>query len=116
MVVVWNIVRIGIVSLTVVGVAEISKRYPRYGALLLSLPLVSILAFLFIWFQHRDAVAISRMARETLVLAPLGLPFFVPLAFASRLGIDFWTAFVLGIILASLTIGAWLALAPSPEL
>ena len=114
MVVLWNVVRIAIVAVTVVGVAEISKRHPRYGALLLSLPLVSILAFVFSWFQHRDAVAISRMARETLVLVPLGLPFFVPLAFANRLGIDFWTAFIAGIVLASLSIAAWLVLAPTP--
>jgi hypothetical protein len=41
---VWNIVRVTVVALTVVAVAELSKRYPRWGALLLSLPIVSILA------------------------------------------------------------------------
>ena len=109
----WNIVRVTIVAVTVVAVAELSKRYPRYGALLLSLPLVSILAFLLSWFQHRDLPAISRLARETLVLVPLGLPFFVPFAFAARLGLDFWAAFGAGVVLATLTIGAWMWLAPS---
>ena len=109
----WNIARVGIAAVTIVGVAELSKRFPRYGALLLSLPIVSILAFVASWFQHHDLPAISRLARETLVLVPLGLPFFVPLAFAQRIGLDFWGSFAAGIVLASLTIGAWLLLAPA---
>ncbi len=110
---VWNIVRVAVVAVTIVAVAELSKRYPRYGALLLSLPIVSILAFLLSWFQHRDLHAVSRLARETLVLVPLGLPFFVPFAFAPRLGFDFWSSFGAGILLASLTIGAWMWLSPA---
>lgn len=108
----WNIVRVVVVAITVVMVAELSKRYPRYGALLLSLPIVSILAFLLSWFQHRDLPAVTRLARETLVLVPLGLPFFVPFAFAARLGLDFWSSLAAGVALASLTIGAWMWLAP----
>lgn len=105
---VWNIIRVGIAAITIVAVAELSKRYPRYGALLLSLPIVSILAFLLSWFQHRDLAAVSRLARETLVLVPLGLPFFVPLAFAERLGLTFTAAVSLGLILAVASIGSYL--------
>lgn len=110
---VWNIVRVTVVALTVVAVAELSKRYPRWGALLLSLPIVSILAFVLSWFQHRDLPAVSRMARETLILVPLGLPLFIPLALAPRWGWDFWPSFGAGIVLASLTIGAWLWFVPA---
>ena len=109
----WNIVRIVVVAAIVVAVAELSKRYPRVGALLLSLPIVSLLAMLVAWFQHHDLPAISRLSRETLVLVPLGLPFFVPLAFAQRLGLDFWSSLFAGLLLASLTIGSWLLLAPA---
>ncbi len=109
----WNIARIAIVAAIVVAVAELSKRYPRAGALLLSLPIISILAILFSWFQHRDLPALSKLARETLVLVPLGLPFFLPLALAPRLGMDFWTSFVAGIVLASITIGLWLMFGPT---
>jgi hypothetical protein len=108
-----NLLRVAIAASVVVAVAEVSRRYPRAGALLLSLPLVSVLAFLFAWFQHRDLPAISKLARETLVLVPLGLPFFVPLAFADRLGLTFWPAVAAGLVLASLTIVAWLLLAPA---
>ena len=111
--IVWNIVRVIIVAVIVVIVAALSKRYPRYGALLLSLPIVSILAFLLSWIQHRDLPAVSKLARETLVLVPLSLPFFIPLALATRWGLDFWSCFVGGIVLASLTVGAWMWFAPA---
>lgn len=103
----WNFIRVGIAAITIVAVAELSKRYPRYGALLLSLPIVSILAFLLSWFQHRDLASVSRLARETLVLVPLGLPFFVPLAFAERVGLSFTVAVLLGICLALVSIGTY---------
>ncbi len=108
-----NVLRVVVVAIIVVTVAEISKRFPRLGAVLLSLPIMSILAFQFSWFQHRDLPALSRMARDTLVLVPLGLPFFAPFALAQRLGWNFWACLAAGILLATLTIGAWLLLYPS---
>ena len=90
----------------------LSDRSPRLGAFLLTLPLVSILAFVSSWQQRHDLGRISQVARETLVLVPLGLPFFVPLAFAGRLGLGFWSAFGLGLVLASGTVGLWLWLGP----
>jgi hypothetical protein len=76
----WSAVRVLLVATIVVAVGDISRRYPRAGALLLSLPIVSIVAFLVSWFQHHDLKSVSQLARETLILVPLGLPFFVPLA------------------------------------
>ena len=108
----WTFVKATISAAVIVAVAEMSRRFPRLGALLLTLPLVSILAFVMSWTQHRDLPAISRLAKETLVLVPLGLPFFVPLAFAERLGLGFWSASLLGVALASVTIGLWFAFGP----
>jgi hypothetical protein len=105
------VLRLLIAAATIVAVSELSKRHPRYGALLLSLPLTSLLAFAFSWRQHHDLTAISQLARETLVLVPLSLPFFIPLAMASHYGWNFYAAFAAGVLLASATIGAWLAYA-----
>lgn len=111
--VLWNIVRVGIAAVTIVAVAELSKRFPRYGALLLSLPIVSLLAFMMSWHQYHDLPAISKLAKETTVLVLLGLPLFLPIMFSSQLGLGFWASLVLGIVLATLTIGAWLLLTPT---
>ena len=84
-----------------VAVTVVSNRSPKLGAFLLTLPLVSLLAFVSAWYGRGDLPGVSRPARETLVLVPLGLPFFVPLAFAQRLGFGFWPAFLAGLALAS---------------
>jgi hypothetical protein len=109
----WMLIARGVIAgAVIVGVTVLANRSPRMGAFLLTLPLVSVLAFLTTWQQRHDLHSISRVARETLVLVPLGLPFFVPLAFAERLGLGFWSAFALGLLLATITVGLWLWLGP----
>lgn len=106
------LLRIVIPAVVIALVAEISRRSPRTGGLLLTLPIVSILAFTAAWIKDHDLPAISKLARETLILVPLGLPFFLPLAFADRLTLGFWQALVAGLLLASATIGIWLVYGP----
>ncbi len=101
-----------IAGAVVIGVTELSKRSPRMGALLLTLPLVSILALVMSWTKHRDLQAVAQLTREALVLVPLGLPFFLPPAFSARLGLSFWPAFALGVALATMTISLWFRLGP----
>ena len=109
----WQLVVRGVIAgAVVVTASELAKRSPRIGAVVLTLPLVSIVAFTVAWYRDRDLASVSRLARETLVLVPLGLPFFLPLAFAHRLGLQFWTAFALGFILATTTISLWIWLGP----
>ncbi len=59
------------------------------------------------WNKNHEMSTITELARETLVLVPLGLPFFVPFAVADRTGLTFWPSFAIGLLLASLSIGAW---------
>jgi hypothetical protein len=101
-----------IAGLVVAGVSELADRFPRLGALLLTLPIVSIVAFIAVWNKEQDLTTVSRLARETLVLVSLGLPLFVPIAFSERLGLGFWTALVAGIVIATVTIGLWFWLGP----
>jgi len=72
-------------------------------------------AFIAVWNKEQDMTTVSRLARETLVLVPLGLPFFIPMAFSERLGLSFWSAFVAGVVLASATIGCWFWLGSSSQ-
>lgn len=99
-----------IAGLVVAGVTELSNRHPRLGALLLTFPIVSIVAFIMTWTRCGDMQPITSLARETLILVPLGLPFFIPFALADRTGLSFWASFGLGLILAGTTIGSWFSL------
>ena len=109
----WQLILRGVVAgAVVVAVTELSHRSPKLGAFVLTLPVVSIIAFITAWHARHDLANVSSLARETLVLVPLGLPFFVPLAFAPKWGIGFWPAFILGLAAAAVTVGAWLWLGP----
>ena len=107
------LIRTVVAGLVIGVVSEIAHRSPRIGAVLLTLPLVSVLAFLVTWLRDHDLKNLQQLSRETLVLVPLGLPFFVPLAFAERIGLGFWTALGVGLVLAVVTIGSWLRWGPS---
>ncbi|MBX9678388.1 MAG: hypothetical protein K2X38_06465 [Gemmataceae bacterium] len=100
-------------AITIGVVSEIAHRSPRMGAVLLTLPVVSVIALLMTWLREQDLKTVSELSRETLILVPLGLPFFVPLAFAEKLGLNFWWAMASGLGLAVLTIGGWLVFGPS---
>lgn len=106
------LLRAVVAAIVVAAVSELADRFPRLGALLLTLPVVSIVAFVAVWQKEQQITVVSRLARETLVLVPLGLPFFVPLALSERLGLGFWSAFVTGVVLASVTIGLWFWIGP----
>ena len=98
-------------GLIIVAVAEIARRSQRLGALILTLPIVIPAVFLVMYMRDRQLLPISRMSRETLILIPLGLPFFVPLAFAHKLNLSFWPAFGAGLGLVVVTVGLYLWLA-----
>lgn len=110
---IWTFVKAPISAAVIVAVAEVSGRFPRLGALLLTLPFISILAFIMLWTKEGEMTAITRLARETLVLVPLGLPFFIPFAVSNRTGLSFWPSFAIGVLLASITISLWFRFGPS---
>ena len=55
-----------------------------------------------------DLAPIARMARQMLILVPLSLTFFVPVAFAERLHLTFWPAFALGLGVVTASVGSYL--------
>ena len=106
------LLRVVIPLIIILAVSAASLPSPRLGALLLTLPLTSILAFGAAWFRDHDLKSLSQMARETLVLVPLGLVFFVPVAFAERFGLGVWGAMGAGAVLAAASMGLWLLIDP----
>jgi hypothetical protein len=96
----------------IVAVAEIAKKHQLLASLILTLPIVIPAVFLVMYLRDGDLSPISRMSRQTLLLIPLGLPFFVPLALADKLHLPFWTAFLAGLVLVTLTITLYLCFGP----
>lgn len=93
----------------VVAVSEVARRFPRVADVILAVPLVVFAVYAVMYLRTpKPAPPISRMARQMLILVPLSLPFFVPLAFADRLQLTFWPAFAIGLALVTVSVTAYL--------
>ena len=69
------------------------------GALILSLPLISILAFIWLWRDTGDTARIAALAQSTFWFVLPTLPMFVVLPALLRGGMGFWPALGLSCLL-----------------
>lgn len=78
----------------VMAVSEIARRSPAFGALVVSLPLVSLLAILWLWRDTGDTARIANHAQATFWYVIPSLPMFLALPALLRHGVGFWWAMV----------------------
>ena len=86
-------------------VSEVAKRSPALGALIVALPLVSIISILWLWGETGDRNRIADHAEATFWFVLPSLPMFLVLPMMLRGGMNFWLSLVLA---ASLTIALYL--------
>jgi len=74
---IYYIVKLGVSAALIVVISEIAKRTGYIGGLLASLPLVSLLAIGWMWFETHDAVKIATFSRSVFWFVLPSLLFFV---------------------------------------
>ena len=80
-----------IVAAMVIGFASwLSDKKPVLAGFLVALPLVSILAILFSYLEHRDAESSITFAKSIMLGVPASYFFFMPFFFAERMQLGFW--------------------------
>lgn len=97
-----------IAGVVVVAVTAIAQWSSRLAALILFVPIVVPLVFVAMYLKNPALEPVSGLARQSLMLIPLSLPLFVPMAFAERWGLSFWSALAMGLALLAATIGGYL--------
>jgi hypothetical protein len=83
----------------IAAIAEIGRRLPTAGALIASLPLVSILGMIFLWHARPDAENMAVHAQSTFLFVLPSLPMFLLIPALLRQGVGFWTALAAGCVL-----------------
>ena len=91
----------------VAAVSEIAKRSPGVGALVASLPLVSVLGMMWLWSDRPDAENMARHAGATFWYVLPSLPMFLLIPALLRHGVPFWAALAAGCVL---TVALYLAM------
>lgn len=93
-------------------VSTLAKRYPAVGALVASLPLVSVLGMMWLWRERPDAANMAAHAEATFWYVLPSLPMFLVIPALLRHGIAFWPALGLGCALTVLLYLAMTTLGP----
>jgi hypothetical protein len=90
------LVKAGLSGVIVAAVSEIARRSPTYGGLLAALPLVSVLAWIWLWRDTGDVARIAAQAEATFWFVLPTLPMFLLIPALLRRGAPFWGALGLG--------------------
>ena len=88
----------------VVAASEVAKRNSLLGALLISLPLASIMTLVWLYHDTGDAERIAVFSNEVLWLVLPSLVLFIALPLLLARGMDFWPALWISM---SLTAGCY---------
>jgi hypothetical protein len=98
------LIKAALSGVIVLAASEVARRSPTYGALLVSLPLVSILAMIWLWHDTGDSGRIAALSEGTFWLVLPTLPMFLVLPMLLRQGVDFWLALAAA---CALTVGLY---------
>ncbi len=100
-------IKIAVSALVLVAVSEIAKRNTYLAALLASLPLTSLLAFVWLYLDTGDAQKVSSLSLNIFWLVLPSLALFLLLPALIKLGWGFWLS--LGVSMAA-TAGCYAAM------
>lgn len=96
---IYLIVKTMISALLIVAVSETAKRSPAFAALVASLPLVSILAMIWLWRDTADSERMASHVEATFWYVLPSLPMFLLIPRMMRTGVGFWPALLAGMAL-----------------
>ncbi len=88
-------------------ISEVSRRLPGLGALIASLPLISVMGMLWLWRDRPDAENMAHHAEATFWYVLPSLPMFLLIPALLRAGWSFHAALIAGCVL---TIALYLAM------
>lgn len=92
--------------------STLAKRYPGFGALIASLPLISVLGMIWLWSERPDPANMAAHAQATFWYVLPSLPMFLVIPALLRHGVAFWPALLAGCALTVVLYGAMTWLAP----
>jgi len=89
-----------IITLTLILViSEISKCSSYIGALLASIPLISVLAMIWLYVDTKDIAKISQLATSVFWLVLASLPLFIVLPVLLKQGINFYISMSVSVVI-----------------
>ncbi len=89
-----------LVSAVIIGAAtEVAKRHPFWGAVIIALPLTSILAMSWLYAETRDNLLLTQFAKDIFLIVPMSLVFFLPFLLEKKTSLGFIANMLIGLVL-----------------
>jgi hypothetical protein len=98
------LVKVVLSALVIALASEIAKRDSFWGAVLVALPLTSILAISWLYAETRDNLLVTRFARDIFLLVPGSLLFFLPFLLETKTRLGFVPNLLAGLVLLALAV------------
>ena len=108
----YLIVKAAVSGVIVAVASEVARRSPGWGGLIVSLPLVSLLAFIWLWRDTGDPERIAALSIGALWFFLPSIPLFLVLPLLLRAGLTFWPALGLSCLMTVGLYAAFTAVAP----
>jgi hypothetical protein len=93
--VIYTIVKVLLSSVVLVAVSEIAKRSAFIGSLLASIPVVSLLAIVWLYLDTKDTAQITSLSTGIFWLVIPSLVFFIVLPILLKRNLNFWLSLVI---------------------
>lgn len=95
------VVKYAVTALVVVVVSEFAKRSDKLGALIASLPQVTIMVMFWLYAEKQGTEKVANHAYYTFWYVIPTLPMFLVMPWLLRRGIGFWSALGLSVVLTA---------------
>ena len=92
-----------ITAIIVVLVSEIAKKSSLFAAIIVSIPLTSLLAFIWLYLDTKDVTKVINLSYNTIIMVIPSFIFFISLPILLKLKLNFSLALILSIIITSIT-------------
>jgi hypothetical protein len=109
---IYMAIKAAISGILIAVASSLAKRYPGFGALIASLPLVSVLGMIWLWNAKPDAENMAAHSAATFWYVLPSLPMFLVIPVMLRHGLPFWLALGLGCLLTIVLYSAMTFIGP----
>lgn len=103
----FYVLKIAITTVLIVLISEISKRSSFAGAILASVPIVSLLAMIWLYVGTKDVAKVADLSATVFWLVLPSLVFFVLLPVLLKNGVDFYLSMLVS---TTITVGCYFLL------
>lgn len=95
------IVKVFVTALLIASASELSKRNSFLAALLISLPLTSVLSFVWVYVESKNLEKISQLSTDVLLMIVPSLVLFIALPLFIKWGLNFWISLTLSCLITA---------------